>query len=192
MAIKKGNLKRVTKPRFWGERESQISEELKEMIFEQYLSYDSLACYCDCSVSRDLSQMACACTYVGNGSIIVKQQYAYPPKDCVDKPIYGELKALIFALTNFEKYMMPGCEKVTFYSDVDDIEGFLHNKITFKRNASLKKLQSELILLYQRIQKMHPNIRIDVRYLQPFEKVNNPFHRSSHNAVKRMLNNRAK
>jgi hypothetical protein len=87
---------------------------------------------------------------------------------------------------------MPGCKNVIFHSDVDDIDRILQDQITFKRNASLQKVKSEMILLYQKMQKKHSNITIDIKYLQPEEKVHNPFHRSSHNAANQMLNKKVK
>jgi hypothetical protein len=187
----KGSPKQVNPPNFWSRYESQVSDELKNMIEEQYVSFD-LYIYCDCSVNVELRQMSCACSYVGNRRVIVKQQYVYPPPDCIDKPIYGEFKALIFGLTHFDKYMMNSCKSVIFYSDINTIEGFLHNSITFKRNASLKKLQTELIILYQKIKNKYPDLTIHIKYLLKEEKVYNPFHRASHNAANRMLNKKVK
>ncbi|HAF0292579.1 TPA: hypothetical protein G9C53_004984 [Salmonella enterica subsp. enterica serovar Typhimurium var. 5-] len=161
----KGSTKRVENVNFWGRYKNQVSEELKNMIYEQYLGHD-LHIYCDSSLNKTTNQMSVACCYVGFGQIFVKQQYVYQPKDCTTKNIYGEIKAILFGLTHFEKYKMPGCKKVVFYSDVDDIEGFLHNEINFKRNESLKKLQSELILHYQKVRRTNPNIEIDVKYLK--------------------------
>ncbi|MEC1759854.1 hypothetical protein [Schinkia azotoformans] len=183
----KGSPKRVENLNFWGNHESKVSDELKTMIYEQYFSND-LHIYCDCSFDSDLSQMAVGCTYVRSCRIIVKQQYVYPPIDCTTGPMYGEIKAILFGLTHFEKYIMPDCKKVVLYSDVDDIEGLLENKITFKRNASLKKLQSELINLYQKTKKLNPNKDIEIKYLARDVKIYNPFHRSAHNAANRMLN----
>lgn len=184
----KGSPKPVNPPNFWRkENENQVSDELKRMIHEQYLSHDSLYVYCDCSVNTNLMQMSVACSYVCSGRVIVKQQYVYPPQDCIDKPMYGELKSIVFGLTHYEKYLMPGCKKVIFFSDVDDIQRILHNEVPFKRNTSLQKVKSELILLYQKMKKKNPNLTIDVRYLSTEEKIFNPFHRSSHNAAKKML-----
>jgi hypothetical protein len=184
----KGSTKRVNPPNFWSKCGSQVSDELKTMVEEQYVSIDSLHIYCDCSLNVEMRQMACASTYVSNGRIIVKQQYIYPPPDCYGKPIFGELKSIIFALTHFEKYLMPGCKSIVFYSDVVEIDRILNNQIAFRRKASLQKLKSELILLYQKMRKKHPTLTIEIKYLRQEEKINNPFHRASHNAANKMLN----
>ena len=183
----KGSPKRVDNLNFWGNYESQVSEKLKDMIYEQYYGRD-LHVYCDCSLNTNMSQMSVACSYIGSGRIIVKRQYVYPPKDCIKTAIYGEIKALLFGMTHFEKYNMPGCMKVVFYSDVEGIEGFLSNEITFKKNQTLKKIQSELILYFRKVRKSNPNIKIDIKYLKNEEKIYNPFYKSSHNAANKMLN----
>jgi hypothetical protein len=77
----KGSPKQVQPLNFWSKVDGQVSDELKRMIHEQYLSYDSLSVYCDCSVNTDLRQMSVTCSSVCFGRIIVKQQYVYPPQD---------------------------------------------------------------------------------------------------------------
>jgi hypothetical protein len=49
----KGDSKRVIKPNFWEGFEEKVSNELKNMIYEQYLSSD-LFVYCDASQKRDI------------------------------------------------------------------------------------------------------------------------------------------
>lgn len=188
----KGSPKQVNLPDFWKFNENRVSEELKRMIYEQYLSNDTLTCYCDSSVNTEMRQMSVACTYVCSGRIIVKQQYVYPPPDCIDKPIFGELKALIFALNHFDKYMMHGCKNIDIYSDVDDVKGILYNQITFRSSESLKNVQSKIILLYKKMKSKHQDKTLDVRYLQTQQKLNNPFHKSSHNAARGILNKKLK
>lgn len=183
----KGDTKRVSQPRFWGDYEENVSEELKAKIFTEYLSLDTLYTYCDSSANPNVREMSVACSYIQNGSIIVKNQLIYPPQEAIHKNIYGELKAIMFGLSNFQKYMENGCYNVILYSDIKDIKVFLNNKSTFKKNNALKELQSELIKLYKRVKMNNPDLYIRIEYLPVNHKTYNPFAKSCHNAAKRML-----
>lgn len=186
----KGDVKRVGRINFWGKREDKVPNELKEMVYEQYFSRNALYIYCDSSCSKTTTEMAVACTYLQNGSVIVKQQLVYSPRDVLGKNIYGELKAVIFALTHFSKYLGGIYENVTIFSDVDDIEKLLSNQIVFKNNNSLRKLHSELITLYEKKKRENPNLSIEIKYLPLHQKRHNPFLKASHNAAKKLLKRR--
>lgn len=183
----KGNIKRVSKPKFWRKGEEKVPSELKEMVYEQYYSRDTLYVYCDSSCSKVNGEMAVACTYLHNGSVIVKQQLVYAPKDVIGKNIYGELRAVIFALTHFSKYLERIYDNVKIFSDVDDIEKLLSNQIVFKHNVSLRKLHSELITLYEIKKREHPQLDIEIKYLPLYYKKHNPFMKSAHNASRKLL-----
>lgn len=183
----KGSTRRVKGHNFWGKYEKDVPPNVKEMVYNQYLSNDTLYVYCDSSAIKELKHMTIACAYVQNGTVLVKHQIVNLPHDCWHKNIFAELKAVTFALTHFEKYMDRLCKKVIIFSDVDDIEGFVSNNITFKKNVSLKKLQSELILLFQKAKRKNPNILIEIRYLPIEEKKYNPFAKTAHNAASRLL-----
>ncbi|PKC52179.1 hypothetical protein RhiirA1_482105 [Rhizophagus irregularis] len=45
----KGSQKHVGDLNFWGKYREQISKELTEFVYEQYLSSDTLYIYCDSS-----------------------------------------------------------------------------------------------------------------------------------------------
>lgn len=188
----KGNTKRVGKPNFWKGYDHKVSKELKKLVLDQYLNTETLFVYCDMSASKLQREMSVACTYLMSGNVVIKIQYVYPPEECVDKEIYGELKALIFGLSHFEKYLLPQCNSVIFFSDVANIEGLLMNEITFKKNKSLRKLQIELIMLYEKVKMKNTNRIIEIRYLPLQYKVHNPFYKSSHNAAYKMLNRKRK
>ncbi|MGY3717522.1 hypothetical protein ACWE42_18590 [Sutcliffiella cohnii] len=183
----KGNVKRVSKPNFWGEREDKIPLDLKEMVYDQYYSRNTLYVYCDSSCSKVSREMAVACTYLRNGSIIVKNQLVYSPKDVLGKNIFGELKAVIFGLTHFKKYLEIFHDSVTIFSDVKDIESLLSNEISFKNNHSLKKLHFELITLYERKKRENPKLNLEIKYLPIQYKKHNPFMKSAHNASRKLL-----
>lgn len=176
---------------FWGKYEEQVSEEMKEKMYRQYFSTETLFIYCDASRSESSTVMSVACSYVYAGEVIVKQSYAYPSADCYQKIKYGELKAIIFALNNFKKHMRIGkqCKNIIIYSDVHNIEATLNNEITFKKNKSLNRLKNELIVLFQQKKKENPGTFIDIRYLSLDQKRHNPFAKSCHNAANRMLKN---
>jgi hypothetical protein len=163
----KGNSKRVVKPNFWKGFEEKVSNELKDMIYEQYLSQD-LFVYCDTSQKRDHREQSVACTYVQNASIVVKQKFVYLPIDCVNKNHFGEMESVIFALKHFTKYIMPSCKNVVIYSDLANIEPWINGEINNFKNPSLKKLQKEMILLYQKVKTETSNISVEVKYL-PWE-----------------------
>lgn len=182
-----GNSKRVSQPIFWGDHEEGISEELKEKVYAEYLSLDTLYIYCDSSANPNVREMSVACSYIQNGSIGVKNQLVYPPQEATHKNIYGELKAIMFGLTNFQRFKEKGCSNVILYSDIKDITLFLNNKSTFKKNTALKNLQSELIKFYERVKKDNPDLYIEIEYLPVNQRVSNPFAKSCHNAAKRML-----
>lgn len=183
----KSNVKRISKPKFWRKGEENVPSELKEMIYEQYYSRDTLFVYCDSSSNKVSHDMAVACTYLHNCSVIVKQQLVYAPKDVIGKNIYGELKAVIFALTHFNKYVEKFCDNVTIFSDVDDIEKLLFNEIVFKNNESLKKLHSELLTLYEKKKRENPQLNIEIKYLPLHYKKHNPFMKSAHNGSRKLL-----
>ncbi|WP_442598114.1 hypothetical protein [Neobacillus sp. D3-1R] len=185
----KGNTKRLIKTNFWEGYEEKVPKELKEMIFEQYLSNDTLFIYCDASGKLHCQEMSVACSYVQGASVIVKQKFVYLPTDCINKNIYGEMQSIFFTLIHFTKYMMPGCKSVIIFSDVNEIENILNNQKKFE-NLSLRKAQSELILLYHKAKKQNPNISIEIKYLPTEQKLYNPFYRASHNAAYDMLHRR--
>jgi hypothetical protein len=182
----KGNTKRAVKPNFWKGYEEQVSNELKEMIYDQYLSYHTLSIYCDATRKMDCREQAIACSYIHNASVVVKQKFVHLPYDCINKNVYGELESVIFALKHFTKYMMPYSKNVIIYSDVASIKHFINNEKTFK-NPSLRKVQSELILLYQKVKKQNLNITIEIEYLPLEHKKYNPFYCASDNAAYGMM-----
>lgn len=183
----KSNVKRINKPNFWRKGEEKVPLEIKEMVYEQYYSRDTLYIYCDSSCNKVSGEMAVACTYLRNGSVIVKQQLVYAPKDVAGKNIYGELKAVIFALTHFIKYVERVCNKVIIISDVDDIEKLISNQIVFKNNDSLRRLHSELVTLYEKKKRENPQLNIEIKYLPIHYKKHNPFMKSAHNACGKLL-----
>lgn len=183
----KSEAKKVRRVNFWGKYEKIIPIELKEMVFDQYYSRDTLYIYCDSSCSKVNSDMAVACTYVKNGSIYVKKKFIRSPKDCVGKNIYGELKAVFFALKNFVKYLGRRYDSVIIFSDVNDIKRILLNKIVFKNNDSLRKLQVELITLYKEKKIESPGINIEIKYLPLNLRKHNPFMKASHNASRKLM-----
>ncbi|WP_430789126.1 hypothetical protein VBD025_02845 [Virgibacillus flavescens] len=185
----KGSTRRVDKPNFW-KYEENVPNELKDFVFQQYLSNNTMHIYCDGSASGEIREMAIAVSILERGTVTVKQQLLFPPKNCYHKPIYAEIKALIFALRIFRKLMRVHCDQVIIYSDVANIESFLSKEITFNNN-SLMKLQSELIQTYQQILKENGSRLITIKYLPLDLKRHNPFANSAHNAAKSMLRNRS-
>jgi hypothetical protein len=181
----KGSSKRVVKPNFWKGYEDKVPIELKELVYEQYLSQD-LFVYCDASQKRDYTQQSIACTYVQNTSIVVKQRFVYLPRDCINQIFYGEMEAVMFALKHFSKNMMASCKNVIIFSDILTIEQLITGEATFK-NPSLKKLQKEMVFFYQIVKKQYPNLCIEIKHLCPLNKKYNPFHNASHNAAYSMF-----
>lgn len=182
----KGNVKRVTKPNFWGKYESKVPAKTKEFVYQHYYSLDTLSVYCDMSMGEDKSVMAVACSYVSCGQIIVKCQFVYPTRENIRKNIFGELKAVIFALKSLEKYIRD-YPNVIIYSDIAEIENYLNQTTTFtKKNKILVDLQKEMSLLYGQLCQQFKNTNIKIQYLGEF-KAHNPFHKSAHNAAKKML-----
>lgn len=184
----KGNTKRVGSPNFWGIYEKDVPLELKDMVYCQYLSRETLFVYCDSSLNMRSKEMSVACTYVQNASVVVKHQLVYPPIDCIQKNIFGKIKAVIFGLTHFHKYLSEQSNRVVFYSDVNYIEKLICSEMSLKKNISLKKLQDELICEYQKAKKNNPNLFLEIKYLPLEQKKHNPFSNSSHNAAKQLLN----
>ncbi len=93
----KGAPKRVGPVTFWPNYEDEVPGILKEFIYSQYYSKDTLYVYCEMSMRHDHTTMAVACSYVKDGSVTVKHTYIHPPKESYKKTVYGEIKAVIFA-----------------------------------------------------------------------------------------------
>jgi ribonuclease HI len=184
----KGNIKKTGFPNFWGREinKNKVSMELKEYVYNQYFSRDTLWVYCDMSMNLKGGGMSVACSYVTNCQITVKQQYVYPPADSSHKSIFGELRAVIFALTHFEKYML-NATNIVIFSDINTIEDLMNNVAIFKKNPSLLKQQSEMQQLYRKAIAKHPEKKIIVQYLTSNHKAFNPFYRSAHNAARELL-----
>lgn len=184
----KGNIKNAgKKPNFWGQYEKTIPQNIKEMIYDQYYNLDTLYVYCDCSMQIEYNIMSIACSYIQNGSIMVKSNVIYPPNDCRGKNTYGELQAVMSSLFNFEKHMNQFTKKIVIYSDVDDIIKILNHKVNFKKISSLMNLQTNLIQLFDHKRKEYPNLILSIEYLSNDLKTYNPFAKSAHNAARKIL-----
>lgn len=183
----KSHSKSVKMENFWGKYEEKIPIEVKEMVFDQYYSQDTLFVYCDSSSSKVNNDMAVACTYVKNASITVKKQFIHSPEDCIGKNIFGELKAVLFALSHFNNYLGKSCERVIIYSDVNDINRILASQLVFDQNDSLKTLQMDLMNLYEKKKIENQNVTLEIKYLPLHRKKHNPFMKASHNASRKLL-----
>lgn len=184
----KGTTKRAEKrPNFWGKYEKGISESLKEQIYNQYYSFETLYVYCDCSMQIETNLMSIANSYVHNGSVIVENNLIYPPNDCKGKNIYGELQAIISSLCNFETHLNRFIKNIVIYSDVNNINEILAYKVNFNKVYSLSSTQSKLIQLYEIKKIQNPNLNISIRYLPKALKANNPFNKAAHNAARKIL-----
>ncbi|MFK5709195.1 hypothetical protein [Lysinibacillus boronitolerans] len=183
----KTHSKSVKMENFWGKYENKIPIEVKEMVFDQYYSQDTLFVYCDSSSSKINNDMAVACTYVNNASITVEKLLVHSPGDCIGKNIFGELKAVLFALSHFNKHLRKPCERVIIYSDVNDINRILASQLVFNQNVSLKILQVDLINLYEQKKRENQNVTLEIKYLPLHRKKHNPFMKASHNASRKML-----
>lgn len=183
----KGNTRRVVMPEFWKKQYiDDVPEGFKEFVYNQYFDNNNLYIYCDGSASKEMREMAIAVSILERGTVTVKQQLLFPPEECYYKPIYAEMKAILFALSIFKKLMREYCDQVVIYSDVSNIEDYLTNEKTF-RNQSLKNLQKELIETSQRVKSENKHFSIDIKYLAMSEKLYNPFMKSAHNAARDML-----
>jgi len=176
----KSDVKRTRKPNFWPKYTRSVPEEIKEKIYQQYYSQDKLYIYCDMSMNLENNSMSVACTYITNGTITIKTQYAHPPRDCIGKNGYGELKAVTFALKHFEKYVSRSTE-IIIYSDVQDI-----GQKKFK-NTSFESAQQEINILLSKTKLTHPNKTISIQYLSNELKKYNPFYKSAHNAARKLI-----
>ncbi|WP_163971070.1 ribonuclease H family protein [Oceanobacillus halotolerans] len=184
----KGNVRRVgNQKNFWGRKAKKISSELKEFVYEQYFSMNSLFVYCDASMHKKGIQMATACSFVKDGSVIVESSWIYPPAACYRKNVYGELQAILYALLHVNKHMGNPCDNITIYSDVNNIKGILEGTTTFKKNHALQQIQKDLQHTYKTISASHPQINLSIEYLTVDKKMYNPFAKSAHNAAKKLI-----
>lgn len=161
--------------------------EFKQMIYDQYYSRDILYVYCDCSMDIEQRIMSIACSYVQNGFVLVESNLIYPPDDCVGKNVYGELQAVLLGLLHFEKHLYRFSENIVIYSDIAHITNIINLKSTFKKNASLKNIQLELLQTFNQKQLEYPHINISIEYLPVKMKAYNPFAKSAHNAARKLL-----
>lgn len=184
----KGAVKRFgRRPNFWGNYRDELPKEFKEVIYHQYYSHDTCYVYCDCSMPAESNIMSIACSYVQNGSVTVKGNIIYPPKDCWGKNTYGELQAIMFGLLHFEKHMYRYSKNLVIYSDVDHVTNILNSKVPFKKVPSLRKLQPALVQLFEQKQVENPHLNISIEYLTVYLKNHNPFAKSAHNAARKLL-----
>ncbi|MGI8386608.1 hypothetical protein [Robertmurraya sp. P23] len=182
----KGSPKRVTPVNFWIKYKEKVPENIKGLIYDQYYSKETMYVYCDMSMKPGYTTMAISCSYIKEGTVIVKHQYIYPPEESFKKNIYGELKAIIFALSNYKKYI-GSCKSMVIYSDVFNIEKILIKEITFKKSKSLKIVQDELINLYKVSGNKINSKCIEIKYLTEELKRYNPFYKSAHNAARELF-----
>lgn len=184
----KGTVKRAGKrPNFWGVYEERIPERIKELIYHQYYSMETLYIYCDCSMQAEKNLLSIASSYVQNGSVIVESDIIYPPNNCKGKNIYGELHAIISSLFNFETHLNRITKNIVIYSDLNNIAEILTRKVKFNKDPSLKNTQSELIQLFENRKIQNPNLKVTIEYLPKDLKANNPFAKSAHNAARKVL-----
>lgn len=173
-------------PDFWGGFKDLVSNDKKEWIYEQYFDRDTLRVYCDCSNSIEKNAMSVACSYVINASILVENQYVYMSPDLMKRSIAGEIKAVMFALNNFQKHIGKA-KNAIIYTDMYQIEGMLNDRIKSKRNIEYSELQLELFSLYDRVIVQAPQFNISIRTLAREDQAHNPFYKSAHNASKKKL-----
>lgn len=184
----KGTTKRAGKrPNFWGIYEKEIPDSVKELIYHQYYSFETLYVYCDCSMQIETNLMSIGNSYVHNGFVIVESNVIYPPKDCEGKNVYGELQSIISSLYNFETHLKRFIKNIVIYSDVNNISDILTYKSNFKKVVSLSNIQEELIQLFENKQIQNPNLKISIKYLPKALRANNPFAKSAHNAARKIL-----
>lgn len=170
---------------FWGKYHDQISSDLKDFVFEQYLSKDTIFIYCDASASREHGQVAIACYLMGKTNSVVKYQVVntgmHPSKIQI-----GELRAIIFALNIFEKYIFFTPERIVIYTDISEIKDILNEEIVFKVEE-LRKNQRKLIKTLTQKMERNPDLSITIEYLDRDRKKHNPFHKAAHNAALKLL-----
>jgi hypothetical protein len=185
----KGNTKKAgDPPDFWKNYRAHLDvpKDLKSWVLNQYYDQKTLSVYCDASIKNDHSLIGVACSYISNGTIIVKHQYIQPPiyGERVS-PWYAEMKGIMFALNFFEKYKRM-CSEIVIYSDLMDIERVLGEAIYFKKNMELQKLRRELKQLYN-IKKAQYDKKLQINYLPADKRRFNPFYRSAHNAASKLV-----
>lgn len=185
----KGNAKRAgSSPDFWKNYKPhlEVSEDLKAWVLKQYYDQDTLSVYCDASISSDHSLIGVACSYISNGSIVVKQQYAQPALFGGNvSSWYAEMKGIMFALNFFEKYKGMS-SNVVIYSDLVDIHRILGEEVMFKKNIELQKARKELKQLYKIKKDLHGE-KLDIKYLPIEQRKFNPFYRSAHNTSRSLV-----
>lgn len=94
-------------PDFWPRKfQSKIPKNMKDWVFDQYFNRQVMSIYCDASIAHHQRLIGVACSYVANGSVLVKREYIHPPSTFyVIPPIYAEIKSVIFTLKHFENYV---------------------------------------------------------------------------------------
>ncbi|MGD6873749.1 hypothetical protein ACQCU1_16350 [Sutcliffiella horikoshii] len=184
----KSNTKRAGAPvDFWKNYRAhlKVPQELKAWILDQYYDKETLCVYCDASLKEDYTVMGIACSYVVNGTITIKQQYTQSSYKEELSSWYAEIKAIIFALTFFERHKA-GAAKVIIFTDLIDIERILGEEPFFRKNVHLNEVREELKKVYQ-LKKSIYGDNLQVLYLPPDKRKFNPFHRSAHNAARKMI-----
>lgn len=181
----KSSPKGVRQIEFWKGYEEIVSPAVKQLTYQHYYSQDTLHVYCDTSTQPERSTMAVACSYVRNTNVTVKVKYVYPTRDVANKNIFGELQALLFALKHVHQYE-GSCTSIMLYSDVHNVEELLTKQACFQ-HPTLQKVQNELIASYRQKQSHYLQKDIRIVYLSSDLRKHNPFHKSAHNAAKRLL-----
>ncbi|MGG4438393.1 hypothetical protein AAXE64_27965 [Priestia megaterium] len=175
----------ATLPNFWFKYEKTIPQEAKDWIYEQYLNRDTLYVYCDMSLSVEKQVMSLACSYLNNGYIKVKKQLFQPHKRLLHQNVYGEVKAVIFALKNFHNHIGRN-KKVIIYSDIEDIEKMANNEVATDKPVMMK-VQNELMQVYRSVCNEYKDMDISIQFLPPSKQRYNPYHKAANNAARRLL-----
>jgi len=169
-------------PNFWGylTDKTTLDDSFKDWIYHQYLSKEELSIYCKSNRSSH-GTMGIGVAYVQAGSVIVKRKYVYPPASCSSIVVYGELKALEFAISNFSKHRHSSSSIIRIYSNIDYIDRLMDGNISFKRRC-LEEAKKHLLSVYKQTISQHHNMSLEIDFLEKNRKSHNPFYVSAHNA----------
>lgn len=170
---------------FWGIYEDEVPTILKDFVFGQYLSKDTIFIYCDASASTENGYVTVACNFIGKTNSMVKYQ-AIKVGSHPSMSLIGEFRAVIFALNMFEKYIYYRPKKIVIYSDVFEIIAAMEEKVSFKVKE-LSQEQRKLISTLIEKRRKNPHLIIEIKHLNFEKKKFNPFHKAAHNAALSLL-----
>lgn len=167
---------------------SRIPPEKKKEL--NYLLHDKevVSVFTDCSSIPETTTVGLGASFIGYSDIIVRSKKL--PTDMLTPTMYGELKAITFAIETLpkilERYqrMLIKPRKVIIYSDCEHIKK--SHEILLSSNVAMKEAMEEMVIAKNTFNQLNSSYHLEVNYLSA-DKKHHLYHRMAHSAAKKIL-----